>query len=55
MFFFRAVQCSRNGLSCWCVDENGIEVPGSKQNGYPISCKSKVFIFVHDGFFLEVF
>ncbi|XP_052559967.1 thyroglobulin isoform X1 [Tympanuchus pallidicinctus] len=37
---FRAVQCSRNGLSCWCVDENGIEVPGSKQNGYPLSCLS---------------
>ncbi|NWI88308.1 THYG protein, partial [Pitta sordida] len=37
---FRTVQCSRNGLLCWCVDENGIEVPGSKQNGYPISCLS---------------
>ncbi|KAM6126150.1 LOW QUALITY PROTEIN: thyroglobulin [Pterocles gutturalis] len=37
---FRTVQCSRNGLSCWCVDENGIEVPGSKQNGYPTSCLS---------------
>uniref|UniRef100_A0A8C3JGU4 Thyroglobulin n=1 Tax=Calidris pygmaea TaxID=425635 RepID=A0A8C3JGU4_9CHAR len=37
---FRTVQCSRNGLSCWCVDENGIEVPGSKQDGYPISCLS---------------
>ncbi|XP_010164977.1 thyroglobulin, partial [Antrostomus carolinensis] len=37
---FRTVQCSRNGLSCWCVDENGTEVPGSKQNGYPISCLS---------------
>ncbi|NXC18289.1 THYG protein, partial [Corythaeola cristata] len=36
----RTVQCSRNGLSCWCVDENGVEVPGSKQNGYPISCLS---------------
>ncbi|NWW95569.1 THYG protein, partial [Rhynochetos jubatus] len=36
----RTVQCSRNGISCWCVDENGIEVPGSKQNGYPISCLS---------------
>ncbi|NWX21348.1 THYG protein, partial [Aegotheles bennettii] len=36
----RTVQCSRNGLSCWCVDENGIEVPGSRQNGYPISCLS---------------
>ncbi|NXP49491.1 THYG protein, partial [Heliornis fulica] len=38
--FFRTVQCSRNGLSCWCVDENGTEVPGSKQNGYPMSCLS---------------
>ncbi|XP_057880895.1 thyroglobulin [Melospiza georgiana] len=37
---FRTVQCTRNGLSCWCVDENGVEVPGSKQNGYPISCLS---------------
>ncbi|NWH62545.1 THYG protein, partial [Geococcyx californianus] len=37
---FRTVQCSRNGLSCWCVDEHGIEVPGSKQNGYPVSCLS---------------
>ncbi|NXW95018.1 THYG protein, partial [Alopecoenas beccarii] len=37
---FRTVQCSRDGLSCWCVDEDGIEVPGSKQNGYPISCLS---------------
>ncbi|XP_056186796.1 thyroglobulin [Falco biarmicus] len=37
---FRTVQCSRNGLSCWCVDVNGIEVPGSKQNGYPLSCLS---------------
>uniref|UniRef100_A0A8C4XLI1 Thyroglobulin n=1 Tax=Falco tinnunculus TaxID=100819 RepID=A0A8C4XLI1_FALTI len=37
---FRTVQCSRNGLSCWCVDVNGIEVPGSKQNGYPMSCLS---------------
>ncbi|NWY65817.1 THYG protein, partial [Erithacus rubecula] len=40
VIFFRTVQCSRNGLSCWCVDENGVEVPGSKQNGYPISCLS---------------
>ncbi|NXO00111.1 THYG protein, partial [Rhinopomastus cyanomelas] len=37
---YRTVQCSRDGLSCWCVDENGMEVPGSKQNGYPVSCLS---------------
>ncbi|NXJ82569.1 THYG protein, partial [Trogon melanurus] len=40
VIYFRTVQCSRNGLSCWCVDENGVEVPGSKQNGYPVSCLS---------------
>ncbi|NWV22291.1 THYG protein, partial [Origma solitaria] len=40
VLFFRTVQCTRNALSCWCVDENGVEVPGSKQNGYPISCLS---------------
>ncbi|NXA51784.1 THYG protein, partial [Nothocercus julius] len=40
VFCLRTAQCSRNGLSCWCVDENGIEVPGSKQNGYPVSCLS---------------
>ncbi|NXY17568.1 THYG protein, partial [Atrichornis clamosus] len=40
VIFFRTVQCSRNGLSCWCVDDNGVEVPGSKQNGYPVSCLS---------------
>ncbi|NXN28249.1 THYG protein, partial [Nycticryphes semicollaris] len=40
VFSCRTVQCSRNGLSCWCVDENGFEVPGSKQDRYPISCLS---------------
>ncbi|XP_074840896.1 thyroglobulin [Carettochelys insculpta] len=37
---FRTVQCSTNGRSCWCVDANGIEVPGSKQMGVPTACLS---------------
>ncbi|KAJ6663125.1 hypothetical protein lerEdw1_010718 [Lerista edwardsae] len=37
---FRKVQCDNNGLSCWCVDDKGIEVPGSKRTGSAISCLS---------------
>ncbi|XP_015271152.1 PREDICTED: thyroglobulin, partial [Gekko japonicus] len=37
---FRNVQCDNLQLSCWCVDENGAEVPGSKQNGSSIACLS---------------
>ncbi|XP_019403055.1 PREDICTED: thyroglobulin [Crocodylus porosus] len=37
---FRTVQCSKDDLSCWCVDDKGAEVPGSKQSGVPLSCLS---------------
>ncbi|XP_066479365.1 thyroglobulin [Tiliqua scincoides] len=36
---FRNVQCDNN-LSCWCVDDKGVEVPGSKQTGSAIACLS---------------
>ncbi|XP_070604754.1 thyroglobulin, partial [Erythrolamprus reginae] len=37
---FRNVQCNKNGVSCWCVDEKGIEVPGTKQSGSSLACLS---------------
>ncbi|XP_025021113.1 thyroglobulin, partial [Python bivittatus] len=37
---FRKIQCNKNGVSCWCVDEKGIEVTGSKQSGSSIACLS---------------
>ncbi|CAH2285956.1 Hypothetical predicted protein [Pelobates cultripes] len=37
---YRKIQCSRNGSSCWCVDENGVEVSSSKQLGAPPVCLS---------------
>ncbi|XP_026534330.1 thyroglobulin, partial [Notechis scutatus] len=37
---FRNIQCNKNGVSCWCVDEKGIEVPGTKQSGSSLTCLS---------------
>ncbi|KAM4704913.1 thyroglobulin [Rhinophrynus dorsalis] len=37
---YRNIQCSRNGLTCWCVDGSGTEVPGSRQTGSPAVCLS---------------
>ncbi|XP_063076397.1 thyroglobulin [Engraulis encrasicolus] len=35
---FRHVQCSAVGTECWCVDSEGAELPGSRQNGTAIHC-----------------
>ncbi|KAM4865279.1 thyroglobulin [Thomomys bottae] len=37
---FQNVQCQNDGRSCWCVDANGKEVPGSRQQGRPVACLS---------------
>uniref|UniRef100_H3A3M8 Thyroglobulin type-1 domain-containing protein n=1 Tax=Latimeria chalumnae TaxID=7897 RepID=H3A3M8_LATCH len=36
----RKVQCSGDSVFCWCVDADGVEVPGSKQSGLSIVCLS---------------
>ncbi|XP_066435014.1 thyroglobulin [Eleutherodactylus coqui] len=37
---YRNVQCDRNGATCWCVDVDGAEVPGSRASGSPTTCLS---------------
>ncbi|NP_001161890.1 thyroglobulin precursor [Sus scrofa] len=37
---FQTVQCKKDGGSCWCVDADGREVPGSRQPGRPVACLS---------------
>nr|XP_034372442.1 thyroglobulin isoform X2 [Arvicanthis niloticus] len=37
---FQTVQCQNDGQSCWCVDSDGREVPGSRQLGRPTACLS---------------
>ncbi|XP_076412115.1 thyroglobulin [Peromyscus maniculatus bairdii] len=37
---FQTVQCQNDGQSCWCVDVDGREVPGSRQLGRPTVCLS---------------
>ncbi|XP_067250747.1 thyroglobulin [Chanodichthys erythropterus] len=35
---FRHVQCNRGGGECWCVNAEGLEIPGSRQNGTTVHC-----------------
>ncbi|XP_055482670.1 thyroglobulin isoform X1 [Psammomys obesus] len=37
---FQTIQCQNDGQSCWCVDADGREVPGSRQQGRPTACLS---------------
>ncbi|MBZ3872023.1 Thyroglobulin [Sciurus carolinensis] len=37
---FQTVQCRNDGRTCWCVDADGREVPGSRQQGRPEACLS---------------
>ena len=34
---YEEVQCQKNGLFCWCVDEDGNEIPGTRSRN-PMRC-----------------
>uniref|UniRef100_A0A8D2KSV9 Thyroglobulin n=1 Tax=Varanus komodoensis TaxID=61221 RepID=A0A8D2KSV9_VARKO len=37
---FRNIQCDKNGVTCWCVDDKGAEVVGTRRAGSPVACLS---------------
>ncbi|XP_061467862.1 thyroglobulin [Rhineura floridana] len=37
---FRNIQCDKNGASCWCIDDKGAEIAGSKQTRSSVACLS---------------
>lgn len=41
---FSPVQCSRDGESCWCVFDNGEEVPGTRVSGGRPACESELML-----------
>lgn len=38
---YQAVQCQPAAGQCWCVDQEGMEIYGTRQNGRPARCKSR--------------
>ena len=34
---YEEIQCDSNSKECWCVDQNGYEVPGTRTSG-SLSC-----------------
>ena len=47
-------QCSLNGLVCWCVDAEGVILPGSVAPKDQVNCRESIFNFVWDGFRLRL-
>lgn len=37
---YQSVQCQPSTGQCWCVDQEGMEIYGTRQNGRPARCKS---------------
>lgn len=36
---FEAIQCDSSRGQCWCVDQDGMELYGTRQNGRPQRCR----------------
>lgn len=41
---FSPVQCSQDEESCWCVFDNGEEVPGTRVSGGRPACESELML-----------
>lgn len=44
---FSPMQCSQDQESCWCVFDNGEEVPGTRVSGGRPACASEFLLEVH--------
>jgi len=44
---FSPVQCSQDRESCWCVFDNGEEVPGTRVSGGRPACASEFLLKAH--------
>lgn len=40
---FEAVQCDSSRGRCWCVDQDGMELYGTRQSGTPERCAYKYY------------
>lgn len=48
---FEPVQCDEMRNQCWCVDLEGMEIYGTRQNGRPSQCE---WVYVFGPRFLQV-
>lgn len=45
---FSPVQCTQDEESCWCVFDNGEEVPGTRVSGGRPACESELLLCKFD-------
>ena len=49
---YKPVQCLLSEGPCWCVNENGIEIPGTRaEKGKPADCSGKELLWSGDFLF----
>lgn len=44
---YNPIQCLKSEGPCWCVDKNGKEVSGTRnENGKPVDCPGKKMVYI---------